>query len=71
MLINIDYKNKGTGEYFCDVCGRRFLSNKIIKLQKIEKKKINKVYDLCSDCYKLFDKAMLNLKYKNGGQIIK
>lgn len=71
MLINIDYKNKSKSTYFCDICGRRFNGNKIIKIIKFENKERSKICDLCLSCYGLVYKNIMILKKEKGGEVIK
>lgn len=63
MLIKREYTSNKKSIYACDICKEEMTVDDINKISRQHKKKNQKIYDLCEDCYELLMiKSAENLK---------
>lgn len=62
MLIKREYTNNKKSIYTCDICNMKMTVDDINKISRQKKKKNQKIYDLCEECYELFISAVKKLR---------
>lgn len=62
MLIKREYTSNKKSIYVCDICEKEMTIDDINKISRQHKKKNQKIYDLCEDCYELFIRSAEKLK---------
>lgn len=62
MLIKREYTNNKKSIYVCDICKKQMTVDDINKISRQHKKKNQKIYDLCEECYELMIRSVEKLK---------
>ena len=62
MLIKREYESNKKSIYACDICKKQMTVDDINKISRQHKKKNQKIYDLCEECYELMIRSVEKLK---------